>query len=153
MSEISRISETITSKENEQKVQSFKLAVIGPPHSGKSVFLSSLIDSLPDGCRIHRACPDGEGDWSQKTDQTVSQKLREKGKFSVDFVDRSIEMIETYTDKILLVDTGGKIDGEDLPLILSKVDGIVVLSRKDLLENIICLFLLRIRIAAGIPVP
>ncbi len=118
-------------REKEREYPTFKLAISGPPHSGKSVFLSSLIENLPDGCNIFRACPDGEGDWSQRTESSLAQELREKEKFSMDFVNQSVKMIDGYRNKILLVDTGGKIDGEDLPLIFARVDGIVVLSRED----------------------
>jgi len=117
--------------EKEPKFSALKIAVCGPRHSGKTVFLSSLVERLPDGCNIFRACPDGEGDWSQSTDQTTAQKLREKGKFSMDFIDESVNMIRNFRNKILLVDTGGDIEGEDLPLILKEVDGVIILARPE----------------------
>ena len=53
-----------------------KIVFCGPPHSGKSVFIANLIDKLPsDGYTIIRACPDGEGTWSnsKKTKETTKK--------------------------------------------------------------------------------
>jgi CRISPR-associated protein Csx3 len=48
------------------------IAVGGPPHSGKSVFLAELYRQLlqrqPSGVFLQRACPDGEGMWSNEAD-------------------------------------------------------------------------------------
>jgi CRISPR-associated protein Csx3 len=44
----------------------------GPPHAGKSVLFYSLTQALRErNIRHHaiRACPDGEGNWSQESDQ------------------------------------------------------------------------------------
>ena len=47
-----------------------KIVFCGPPHSGKSVFIANLIDKLPtDAYTIIRACPDGEGTWSNNKNQ------------------------------------------------------------------------------------
>ena len=47
-----------------------KIVFCGPPHSGKSVFIANLIDKMPtDAYTIIRACPDGEGTWSNNKNQ------------------------------------------------------------------------------------
>jgi CRISPR-associated protein Csx3 len=121
----------IEQKEKEPKYKPYKLVIAGPAHSGKSVLSTSIIENFPDGCNIFHATPDGEGDWSQSTENILAQKLREKEKFSTDFVEKSVKMIEGYRNKMLFVDTGGKIDGEDLPLIFNEADKIIILSRED----------------------
>jgi len=120
----------IEGKEKEPKYKPYKLVIAGPAHSGKSVFSTSMIENFPDGCNLFHATPDGEGDWSQSTENALAQKLREKEKFSTDFVEESVKMIEGYSNKMLFVDTGGKIDGEDLPLIFNEADEIIILSRE-----------------------
>ena len=118
-------------KEKEPEYKPYKLVITGAAHSGKSVLSTSIIEHFPDGCTIHHATPDGEGDWSQRTETKLAKKLREKEKFSADFVEASLKMIRGYRNKMLFIDTGGKIDGEDLPLIFKEADEIIVLSREN----------------------
>ncbi len=108
-----------------------KLAIIGPAQSGKTVFVDSLLKMLPEGARKIHAAPDGEGDWSQDTDQEIAKHLREKQKFSGSFVDRTLQEIRTFQDKLGLINTGGVKDAKDIPLILQESDGVIVLSRED----------------------
>lgn len=82
----------------------------GPPHSGKSVLVYSLTRALRAAHVPHyalRACPDGEGDWANETDQAVVRTIRSKGPFSPEFMDS----VAAYLQKRhlpLLVDVGGK---------------------------------------------
>ncbi|MCP4419383.1 MAG: hypothetical protein GY805_22445 [Chloroflexi bacterium] len=82
----------------------------GPPHSGKSVFVYSLTHALRQKRVSHyvlRACPDGEGDWSNEADQALVRTIRVKGKFNEAYTGR----VGGYLQKRhlpLLVDVGGK---------------------------------------------
>jgi len=82
----------------------------GPPHSGKSVFVYSLTHALRQAHVSHyvlRACPDGEGDWSNVADQALVRTIRVKGKFNEAYTGR----VGDYLHKRhlpLLVDVGGK---------------------------------------------
>lgn len=82
----------------------------GPPHSGKSVLTYLLTQELRTRRVEHyvlRACPDGEGDWSQQAPPPTVQLLRYKGAFSTDFVDRvCLDLSRRHLP--LLVDVGGK---------------------------------------------
>ncbi len=81
----------------------------GPPHSGKSVLVYNLTRALRANWVPHyvlRACPDGEGDWENETDQAVVQTIRSKGAFNTLFMER----VASYLQKRhlpLLVDVGG----------------------------------------------
>lgn len=81
----------------------------GPPHSGKSVFVYGLTHALRQKQIPHyvlRACPDGEGDWSNAADQALVRIIRNKGKFNDEFTQR----VKSYLNKRhlpLLVDVGG----------------------------------------------
>ncbi|WP_322489267.1 CRISPR-associated protein Csx3 [Chloroflexus sp.] len=82
----------------------------GPPHSGKSVLVYALSQALRQAQAAHyvlRACPDGEGDWSQETPAEQVRLLRQKGPFSSAFVERVRRDIERR-HLPLLVDVGGK---------------------------------------------
>lgn len=92
------------------------IAVGGPPHSGKSVFLSELYRQLLERqpSRIFRqaACPDGEGMWSSEADPEIVRSLRRKGMFSDEFMATTLDGIEALGRNphysIVLLDLGGK---------------------------------------------
>ncbi len=89
----------------------FPAVVIGgPPHSGKSVLtylLTRQLRALRVEHYVLRACPDGEGDWSQETPPERVRLLRQKGQFSQDFVDRVCrDLAQRHLP--LIVDVGGK---------------------------------------------
>lgn len=104
-----------------------KVAIVGPPHSGKSVFLGGLCENLPRDKRfLFRACPDGEGTWTWRSSEAA--KYRRKGAFSPQTVDWYVEKLRTNNlAPIVLVDVGGRITPENRR-ILSGVDAVVILS-------------------------
>ena len=82
----------------------------GPPHSGKSVLVYSITQALRDRKISHyalRACPDGEGDWSNEIPQPMVRNLRVKGCFSDEFTQTVIRFLEKR-HLPLLVDVGGR---------------------------------------------
>lgn len=82
----------------------------GPPHSGKSVLTYLLTHELRTRQVEHyvlRACPDGEGDWSQEAPPERVQILRQKGQFSAEFVAHICHAL-AQRHLPLLVDVGGK---------------------------------------------
>lgn len=82
----------------------------GPPHSGKSVLVYSLTQLLRARKVEHyvlRACPDGEGDFSQEADQTTVRNLRHKGRFTAAYIERICKALDGRLLP-LLVDVGGK---------------------------------------------
>lgn len=86
------------------------IAIGGPPHSGKSVLIYALTKALRLNGISHyvlRACPDGEGDFSQETSQELIKLIRRKGTFSTSFVERVAQDIANRHFP-LLVDVGGK---------------------------------------------
>lgn len=88
-------------------------AVGGPPHSGKSVFLAELYRQLlarkPSGTFLQRACPDGEGMWSDEADQSLVKKIRRKYKFTPEFMRFQLGAIPQLGRNMprVLVDLGG----------------------------------------------
>ncbi len=78
----------------------------GPPHSGKSVLVYALSQAQV-AHYVLRACPDGEGDWSQETSKDQVRLSRQKGQFSDEFVEGVRHDIERR-HLPLLVDVGGK---------------------------------------------
>lgn len=86
------------------------IVIGGPPHSGKSVLTYLLTRQLRQERVAHyvlRACPDGEGDWSQEAPPDTVRLLRQKGAFSKTFVDRVCRDL-ARRHLPLIVDVGGK---------------------------------------------
>ncbi len=57
------------------------LLIGGPPNAGKSVLFHSLSNALHRQNIRHyalRACPDGEGNWTQESDRTTAGQLRSR---------------------------------------------------------------------------
>jgi CRISPR-associated protein Csx3 len=82
----------------------------GPPHMGKSVLFYNLARALRERGVIHhaiRACPDGEGNWSQEVEQAQAQEIRKKGEWTTEFITRISRDIEQRLLP-MLVDVGGK---------------------------------------------
>ncbi len=82
----------------------------GPPHTGKSVLTYSLTQALRKRSIDHyviRACPDGEGDWSQEIDSEAMRMLRVKGHWKPEFVSSVCYALE-HRQFPLLVDVGGR---------------------------------------------
>ena len=108
-----------------------KIVFCGPPHSGKSVFIANLIDKLPtDAYTIIRACPDGEGNWSNNKNQNETNIVRKKGKFTTSFIEDACKVIDNQTNKIVLVDVGGIISKENKQ-VFEHCDSFVVLSNDE----------------------
>jgi CRISPR-associated protein Csx3 len=82
----------------------------GPPHAGKSTLTYSLTQALRKRGIAHfviRACPDGEGDWSQEIDQSMVRRVRIKGEWTPEFVQYVCKTLERRHFP-LLVDIGGR---------------------------------------------
>lgn len=108
-----------------------RIVFCGPPHSGKSVFIANLIDKLPtDAYTIIRACPDGEGTWSNNKNQNETSIVRKKGKFTKSFIDDACQAIDNQTNKIVLVDVGGVMSKEN-EQVFGHCDSFVVLSSDE----------------------
>jgi CRISPR-associated protein Csx3 len=118
------------------KYKGMVVAVGGPPHSGKSVFLAELYRQLlarrPSGVFLQRACPDGEGMWSAESDPVLVKEIRRKGKFSSEFVGFTLKSIERLGKffPIVLLDLGGIRSAENAE-ILRRSTHLLVLSSKD----------------------
>jgi len=111
------------------------IAVVGTPHSGKSVLLGELYKALRAigaSFFIQRACPDGEGQWSAEAEQSLVQQIRKKGQFDGQFVafqKLAIKSLKHNFD-VVLVDLGGLPSDENRE-ILSVCDGYIGLWRSD----------------------
>jgi CRISPR-associated protein Csx3 len=100
--------------------QSSQPAVLigGPPHAGKSVLTYSLTRALRQYGIEHyvmRACPDGEGHWSQEAPRQVAEAMRQKGTYSDEFVRRVCADI-AQRQVPFIVDIGGLPQGEQFQI-------------------------------------
>lgn len=120
--------------------QSYKgmvIAVGGPPHSGKSVFLAELYRQLlarkPSGVFLQRACPDGEGMWSAESDPDIVREIRLKGAFSQEFMLFVLKGIENLgrTFPILLLDLGGRRTAENAEILRRSTHLVILSSREE----------------------
>src|SRR5690242_4219099 len=112
------------------------IAVGGPANSGKSVLLAELYRSLrarrPQDVFLQRACPDGEGMWSNEAHPELARQLRRKGKFTDEWINFALSSIQaaSRTKRLLLVDLGGKL-ADDNRQVLDLCQHIIVLSSKE----------------------
>lgn len=137
----------IKTKEYEPSIKDYKaIALIGPPHSGKSILLDLIRkqikgyidnDFIQKYFYILRACPDGEGNWSNETQQQYVKILRYKNKFNDDFVNNILQHLSniTKTKKIVLVDCGGIIDKYNQRIWNLCTHAIIVSSDKSLITE------------------
>jgi len=105
----------------------------GPPHSGKSVLFYSLTKALRERAIPHhaiRACPDGEGNWSQESDQETVRLIRVKGDWSDEFTERICLDIERRLLP-MLIDVGGKPQGKQLRIFRHCTHSILLLHPDD----------------------
>ncbi len=101
------------------------IAIAGPPHSGKSVFLAELYRQLlqrrSTGIFLHRACPDGEGMWSNEAQPERVAAIRRKGAFSPEFVELTLRAIERLGQNpqlaLVLLDLGGRRTAENAEIL------------------------------------
>lgn len=115
------------------------IAIVGPPHSGKSVFLQKIKETLVakpeynDDFFIFRACPDGEGNWSGEINQELRDAIREKKVFDDDFPQITASQITELrkTKKLVLVDCGGIIDKKNQIILNACNAAIIVSKNKD----------------------
>jgi CRISPR-associated protein Csx3 len=110
------------------------VAVGGPPHSGKSVFLAELYRQLlarrPSGfVFLQRVAPDGEGMWSNEARPEVV--IRRKGAFSQEFMLFILKSIENLgrVFPLVLLDLGGKRTAENVE-ILKRATHFILISSK-----------------------
>ncbi|HEY1352217.1 MAG TPA: CRISPR-associated protein Csx3 [Ktedonobacteraceae bacterium] len=90
----------------------------GPPHAGKSVLTYSLTRALRTYGVEHyvmRACPDGEGHWSQETLRQVAEAIRQKGVYTDEFVRRVCADIQRRRIPFL-IDVGGLPQGDQFQI-------------------------------------
>lgn len=92
-------------------ISSFPAVLIGgPPDSGKSVLITSLSLALRQRQVQHyvlRACPDGEGDWTQWADQNLVRTILVPHAWTPEWVTRMCRDLENR-HLPLLVDVGGR---------------------------------------------
>lgn len=120
-----------------KKEKNLIVAVGGPPHSGKSIFLAELYRQLlarrPNRfCFLQRACPDGEGMWSAESDPDKIREIRQKGEFSQEFMLFTLKSIESLGKvfPLVLLDLGGRRTAENAE-ILQRSTHLILLSLKE----------------------
>lgn len=102
----------------------------GPPHSGKSVLIYSLSQALRTRGIQHyvmRTCPDGEGDFSNEATPEIVRAIRVKGRFTPEFIAHMRRDVQNR-HLPLLVDVGGKPQGDDQMDLLGECTHAILLS-------------------------
>ena len=109
------------------------IAVGGPPHSGKSVFLNVLHQCLDKrmGNRVflEPVCPDGEGKWAAEAEPDVVRRIRKKYEFSPEFLTQKLQAIGNFgrNTPLVLLDLGGRRSVENAQ-ILARSTHLIILS-------------------------
>ncbi len=101
----------------------------GPPHAGKSVLFYNLTRALRlRGIAHHaiRACPDGEGNWSQEIEQEEVRLIRMKGEWSDEFVERICHDISRRLLP-MLIDVGGRPQNQQVNIVRQSTHALLLL--------------------------
>lgn len=108
-----------------------KIVICGPPHSGKSVFVSVLRGLLPrERFALVEGAPDGEGitGWAHEGDPALTRAVRQKGSFSSRFVEWVVQSVTRSTADITIVDVGGRRSAENERIFRAVGDYFIVIS-------------------------
>ncbi|MBR3732437.1 MAG: hypothetical protein IKN25_07280, partial [Spirochaetales bacterium] len=106
-----------------------KIIFCGPPHSGKTVLIDCLRKLMPsDGFYTVRVHKDGEGAWSNNPNQEMTQIVRKKQDYGIEFINQKCKELQKYNSfPIVIVDIGGKLDDDKAP-IFEACDAFVIIS-------------------------
>ena len=112
----------------EKLKKGIKIVIGGPPHSGKSVFIEALTQNLDkDSTFSFSAAPDGEGSWLQRHyDDPDVVKLRQKGKFTPEFVADRKKKINDWEGPLMIIDVGGRTSEENAQMIEGATHAIIL---------------------------
>ncbi|MFZ1258357.1 MAG: CRISPR-associated protein Csx3 [Candidatus Saccharimonas sp.] len=111
-----------------------KVAVMGPPHSGKSVLIESLMSHFDAdlNATMLSGCPDGEGLWLQKYyDNPEVAALRHKGGFTTEFVEFATASVRNFENPLALVDIGGRVSDENREIAAGATHAIILAGSLD----------------------
>ena len=120
--------------ERQEKLKKgIKIVIGGPPHSGKSVFNDALFKNLTgDTTYAFGAAPDGEGPWYHKNYNDPSvRRLRQKGKFTPEYVADRKEKIKNWEGPLMLIDIGGIPSKENAEIIEGATHAIILAGSSD----------------------
>lgn len=113
-----------------------KTIICGPPHSGKSVFITNLIRLLPSGYYLRiNANGDGEGTWSNNPNQDEVMRVRVKGSNTAEDFQRWKAQIESASQDIVIVDIGGRLQDDKIPLFEVSDSFVVVSNNEDMMAE------------------
>ena len=117
----------------EKLKKGIKIVICGPPHSGKSVFIHSLMQALgEDRVFMLNAAPDGEGTWLMAHySEKEAKKLRRKGEYTEAYVEDRAQKIKEWVSPITLIDIGGKITPEKTELVMGATHAIILAGSDD----------------------
>ena len=108
--------------------QPMKTIICGPPHSGKSVLIANLVRFMPSDSYLRiNANGDGEGSWSNNQDQQEIARVRTKSSNTPEKFAIWTENISRAFQDIVIIDIGGKLQEDKVPL-FEVADSFVVLS-------------------------
>lgn len=113
-----------------------KTIVCGPPHSGKSIFISNLVRLMPsESFQRITANGDGEGTWSNNPNQSDVMAVRIKGSNTAEDFAQWRKQIQTAKQDIVLVDIGGRLQDDKGPLFDACDSFIVVSNSEDMIKE------------------
>lgn len=105
---------------NVNPVKTKVIAFFGPPHSGKTVFMTALFKRLLNedyaffnrNALIVKGTPDGEGIWASEIDMELVKAIRYKNNYTDKFIREVTGYLKTAvkTKPIIFVDCGGLLD-------------------------------------------
>ncbi|MBR8828042.1 MAG: hypothetical protein DSM107014_09105, partial [Gomphosphaeria aponina SAG 52.96 = DSM 107014] len=117
-----------------------KIALIGPPNTGKTCLREGLRKALAQEQNLDyyliSGCPDGDGAWHSETAQKypeLAKELKEeyKAKITPEFAAFKAREIEVIKNKLLVFDLGGKRTEENKTILKKATHGILLVQKEN----------------------
>ena len=113
---------------DERLTRGVKVAVLGPPHSGKTVILQGIQHEMDStAARLDVSHGDGEGSWFENNyhDSEV-RRLRRKIAMGEEGVGRTLNQLETFSTPLALMDVGGRIHDDNRAIVAMATHAIIL---------------------------
>jgi CRISPR-associated protein Csx3 len=133
-----QVGDVIETEEDQPERNIIKVALCGPPHSGKSCLREGLKKAILGVLNgpypyVITACPDGEGSWYQEAYEqnpalAIDNKNQLKAELTPEFAAKAAQWVKNANQPINIIDVGGKISPENEGILSAASHAIILVK-------------------------